>query len=81
MRYEHYIGVDLHKAFFQACAVTADGGRMADGAGCADSLRADSFSADLFLADSFRADFSRADLFLLCRLLLATMSILPRSWC
>jgi transposase len=25
---EHYIGVDLHKAFFQACAVTADGTRV-----------------------------------------------------
>ena len=28
MRYEHYIGVDLHKAFFQACALTADGERL-----------------------------------------------------
>jgi transposase len=27
MGYELYIGVDLHKAFFQACAVTADGER------------------------------------------------------
>jgi transposase len=25
---EHYIGVDLHKAFFQACAVTTDGARV-----------------------------------------------------
>lgn len=25
---KHYIGVDLHKAFFQACAVTADGTRL-----------------------------------------------------
>jgi transposase len=25
---EHYIGVDLHKAFFQACAVTATGARV-----------------------------------------------------
>jgi transposase len=25
---EHYIGVDLHKAFFQACAVTANGTRV-----------------------------------------------------
>lgn len=31
MRYEHYIGVDLHKAFFQACAVTADGARVWEG--------------------------------------------------
>ena len=31
MRYEQYIGVDLHKAFFQACAVTATGeARWAD---------------------------------------------------
>jgi transposase len=28
MRYEQYIGVDLHKAFLQACAVTADGQRL-----------------------------------------------------
>jgi transposase len=28
MRYEHYIGVDLHKKNFQACAVTADGTRQ-----------------------------------------------------
>lgn len=28
MRYEQYIGVDLHKAFFQACAVTVDGTRL-----------------------------------------------------
>src|SRR6188508_2831311 len=28
MRYEQYIGVDLHKAFFQACAVTGDGRRL-----------------------------------------------------
>ena len=28
---EHYIGVDLHKAFFQACAVTATGDRMWEG--------------------------------------------------
>lgn len=27
MRYEQYIGVDLHKAFFQACAVTPEGTR------------------------------------------------------
>jgi transposase len=27
MRYEHYIGVDLHKKNFQACTVTADGAR------------------------------------------------------
>lgn len=27
MRYEQYIGVDLHKAFFQACAITAAGSR------------------------------------------------------
>lgn len=27
MKYEHYIGVDLHKAFFNACAVTAEGAR------------------------------------------------------
>src|SRR5688500_8878249 len=25
---EHYIGVGLHKAFFQACAVTASGARV-----------------------------------------------------
>src|SRR6187455_1698621 len=25
---EHYIGVDLHQAFFQACAVTATGARV-----------------------------------------------------
>ena len=25
MRYEQYIGVDLHKAFFQVCAVTEAG--------------------------------------------------------
>ena len=31
MRYEHYIGVDLHKAFFQACAVTTDGARIWEG--------------------------------------------------
>lgn len=31
MRYEHYIGVDLHKAFFQACAVTAEGTRVWEG--------------------------------------------------
>lgn len=31
MRYEHYIGVDLHKAFFQACAVTSDGTRAWEG--------------------------------------------------
>ncbi len=31
MRYEQYIGIDLHKAFFQACAVAADGApRWAD---------------------------------------------------
>lgn len=28
MNYEHYIGVDLHKAFFQACAVLDDGTRV-----------------------------------------------------
>ena len=27
MKYEDYIGVDLHKAFFQACAVAPDGMR------------------------------------------------------
>lgn len=26
--FEHYIGVDLHQAFFQACAVTASGARV-----------------------------------------------------
>ena len=26
--FEHYIGVDLHQAFFQACAVTANGDRV-----------------------------------------------------
>ena len=31
MGYEHYIGVDLHKAFFQACAVTPDGTRAWEG--------------------------------------------------
>ena len=31
MGYEHYIGVDLHKAFFQACAVTPDGTRLWEG--------------------------------------------------
>jgi len=31
VKYEHYIGVDLHKAFFQACAVTADGARLWEG--------------------------------------------------
>jgi transposase len=31
MKYEHYIGVDLHKAFFQACAVTEDGTRAWEG--------------------------------------------------
>ena len=25
---QHYIGVDLHKAFFQACAVQMSGARM-----------------------------------------------------
>ena len=25
--FQHYIGVDLHQAFFQACAVTATGDR------------------------------------------------------
>lgn len=28
MRYEQYIGVDLHKRFFQACAVTPEGDRQ-----------------------------------------------------
>ncbi len=28
---EHYIGIDLHKAFFQACAVTALGERLCEG--------------------------------------------------
>ena len=28
---EHYIGVDLHKAFFQACVVTPDGARLWEG--------------------------------------------------
>src|SRR5688500_14733724 len=28
---EHYIGVDLHKAFFQVCAVTAAGERVWEG--------------------------------------------------
>lgn len=28
---EHYIGIDLHKAFFQACAVTAAGERLWEG--------------------------------------------------
>jgi transposase len=31
MGYEHYIGVDLHKAFFQVCAVTPDGTREWEG--------------------------------------------------
>jgi hypothetical protein len=25
---QHYIGVDLHKGFFQACAMQADGARL-----------------------------------------------------
>ena len=29
--FEHYIGVDLHQAFFQACAVTASGDRAWEG--------------------------------------------------
>jgi transposase len=29
--FEHYIGIDLHQAFFQACAVTATGARLWEG--------------------------------------------------
>ena len=54
---DQYIGIDLHKAFFQACAVSPDGERLWEGrfprtAAGVDALTARSFNARLRSAKS-----------------------------